>query len=86
MAQIVNNFRIMLPAYRMGTDNRGGRGITLSVFLDAHHRRRRAVRLGNNVERAALKVVATEDARPGLKGFFVGLLVPLAEIPQSPQW
>ena len=53
----------------------------LSVFLDAHHGRRRAVGLGNDVEGAALKVVAAENALVGLKSLFVGPLVALAKIP-----
>lgn len=46
----------------------------LSVFLYAHHRRRRAVRLGHDVKRTTLKIVAAENALTGRECLFVGPL------------
>lgn len=63
---------------------RGGkqtRTDSLSVFLNAHHRSRGAICLGDDVKRPAVEIVAAENPRVDFERLFIGTLVTLAKIP-----
>ena len=57
-----------------------------SILLDPHHCGHGPVGFGHDVKGARLQVVAAENSLVGLKGLFIGPLVPVAEISPAPLW